>query len=158
MIMLPITGVDENNILVTNAVASVINSAFETGIAPENYHVKSLNEGGFLDAAFADSDMDTPSGKPAKADWTIVGKLEGYKWTTLTPKLALERWVAYAGNRESNEFSRTKVGMYLTYLAMLSNGFSKDSCDDFLMNMYEPDGVHDDFMAQVAFAEDVVYG
>ena len=83
MIMLPITGVDENNILVTNAVASVINSAFETGIAPENYYVKSLNEGGFLDAAFADSDMDTPSGKPAKADWTIVGKLEGYKWTKI---------------------------------------------------------------------------
>jgi hypothetical protein len=161
MIMLPIS-IDTNNIRVTNAVASVINGAFETGINPAWFEVKSLNKGGFLDAAFADGEMETPSKKPATTQWTLEARLNydsfKSKWVTLTAEEAVKRWVKYAMGGKNGEFglSNQKVFDFLMYLSMLPK--NPDKANDFMMDTYEPDGVHDDFMAQVAIAEDVIFG
>lgn len=162
MIMLPIS-IDTKNIRVTNAVASVINGAFETGLNPAWFEVESLSKGGFLDAAFSGPDLDaTASGKPATTEWTLKARLnyDGHKskWVTLTAEEAVKRWVKYATVGKDGEYglSNTKVFEYLMYLSMIPK--SPDKANDYMMDTYEPDGVHDDFMAQVAIAEDVIFG
>lgn len=153
--------IDLDNIKVTNAIASVINSAFETGLNPAWFQVKSLSKGGFLDAAFADSNLATPSGKPATKDWTLEARLndqEGYrsKWVTLTPELAVKRWVAMS-NDPKLKFLDKKAKAYIDYLVALSQGLD-DKAESILFDEYEPDGVHDDALAQYAIAEEVVFG
>jgi hypothetical protein len=163
MIIMP-PKVDTNDIRVTNAIASVINGAFETGINPAWFEVESLSKGGFLDAAFAGPDLDaTASGKPAIKDWTLKARLNydsfKSKWVTLTPEVVVERWSKYAFGRKSggdDNIARNKVMEYLMYLSLLS--LDADRADDYMMDTYEPDGVHDDFMAQVAIAEEVIFG
>lgn len=155
--------IDINNIKVTNAIAIVINGAFETGIIPEWFEVKSLSKGGFLDAAFAGPDCsETASGKPAIKDWVIEGRLncDGYlsEWTKVTPALAVKEWVKYVETTQ-DKFLPTKVDAYLRYLAALSE--SKDQvAKNILMDEYKPDGVHDDALAQIVFSngEGVVFG
>lgn len=156
-----ITTIDLDNIKVTNAIASVINSAFETGLNPAWFQVKSLSEGGFLDAAFADSNLETPSGKPAIKDWTLEARLndqEGYKskWVTLTPKLAVKRWIAMSNDPEVKVLAK-RAKAYIDYLVALSQGLD-DKAESILFDEYEPDGVHDDALAQYAIAEEVVFG
>jgi hypothetical protein len=157
--------IDINNIKVTNAIASVINGAFETGINPAWFEVKSLSKGGFLDAAFAGPECgETASGKPAIKDWVVEGRLncEGYKskWTKVTPALAVDEWVKYVETTK-DKFLPTKVDAYLRYLDYLSKpDHDEERLDNILMQEYEPDGVHDDAMAQIVFSngEGVVFG
>ena len=61
--------IDINNIKVTNAIASVINGAFETGLNPAWFEVKSLSKGGFLDAArkAGDDRMQRDADAPGEA-------------------------------------------------------------------------------------------
>lgn len=155
------TIIDLDNIKVTNAIASVVNSAFETGINPAWFEVHSLNKGGFLDAAFADSGLETPSKKEATTNWTLKARLndqEGYtsKWVVLTPEHCVQKWIQMANDKKLN-FLDTKARAYLQYLSLLSDGLD-EKADKVLMNDYEPDGVHDDAMAQYAIAGEVVFG
>lgn len=155
---------DLGNIRVTNFIASTINSAFETGIAPQNYTVESLNKDGFLDAAFAESDLPTPSGKPAKVDWSLRVMLEDCPWVTLTPDKALKnivkKMVKDSGSGDVNgDFSTQKCHDFLLCINYLSSKpFNEDQFDDLLMNTYEPDGVHDDMIAQASIAGEVIFG
>jgi len=155
-----INTIDLDNIKVTNAIASVINSAFETGLNPAWFEVKSLSKGGFLDAAFADGDMETPSRKPAIKNWTLEARLnsDGYKskWVTLTPELAVKRWIAMSTDPELKVLDK-KARAYINYLVALSQGLN-DKAESILFDEYEPDGVHDDALAQYAIAEEVVFG
>lgn len=152
--------IDLDNIKVTNAIAGIINSAFETGLNPAWFEVKSLSKGGFLDAAFADGDMKTPSGKPAIKNWTLEARLneDGYKseWVTLTPELAVKRWVAMSTDKELKVLDK-KAKAFLDYLVALSAGLD-EKAESILFDEYEPDGVHDDALAQYAIAEEVVFG
>lgn len=154
--------IDLANIKVTNAIASVINSAFETGINPAWFQVKSLNKGGFLDAAFADGEMDTPSGKPASTEWVVEYRMncEGTKtpWVKVTPAVAVEKWTHYLATTK-DKFLPTKVHAYLHYLDYMSQkDFDPVVLDNILFNDYEPDGVHDDAMAQIATSGEVMFG
>ena len=157
--------IDINNIKVTNAIASVINGAFETGINPAWFEVKSLSKGGFLDAAFSGPSLDaTASGKPAIKDWVVEGRLncEGHKskWTKVTPQLAVDEWTKYVETTE-DKFLPSKVEAYLKYLDYMSKpNADEDRLDSILMDEYEPDGVHDDAMAQIVFSngEGVIFG
>lgn len=150
--------IDLDKIEVTNAIASVVNSAFETGINPAWFEVESLNKDGFLDAAFCE--MDSPSGKPKKTNWTLRARLnyDGYKskWKVLTPESCVKSWLAMRSD-PSLKFLNTKADAYIRYLVALSEGKEKVA-DNILMDEYEPDGVHDDALAQYALADEVVFG
>lgn len=155
------TTIDLDNIKVTNAIAGVVNGAFETGINPAWFEVKSLSKDGFLDAAFADGDLDTPSGKPAKTNWTLEARLndqEGYKskWVVLTPEHCVKQWVKMSTDKDL-KFLDKKAKAYLDYLVALSDGL-EDKAESILFDQYEPDGVHDDALAQYAIAGEVVFG
>jgi hypothetical protein len=150
--------IDLDNIKVTNAIASVVNSAFETGLNPAWYEVESLNKDGFLDAAF--EDMEPPSGKPQKTNWTLKVRLnyDGYKskWKYITPDSCVNSWLKMKDDPKL-KFLNTKADAYLRYLAALSQG-KEEVADKILFDEYEPDGVHDDALAQYAVADDVVFG
>jgi len=152
--------IDLDNIKVTNAIASVVNSAFETGINPAWFEVESLNKDGFLDAAF--DDMEPPSGKPQRTNWTLKARLneDGYKskWKVLTAESCVQSWLKMKDDPEL-KFLNTKADAYIRYLVALSNPNTPHSvADNILMDEYEPDGVHDDAMAQYAIAGEVVFG
>jgi hypothetical protein len=156
--------IDLNNIKVTNAIASVINGAFETGLNPAWFKVESLNKGGFLDASFADSELDTPSGKPPRTDWTLRACLydddseeEVTKWVDLTPAIAVERWEAYVSTDKKSAL-KANVLAYLIYLQLLSIDAEESFRDKVLFDWYNPDGVHDDAMGQIAVGKDVIFG
>jgi hypothetical protein len=149
--------IDLENIKVTNAIASVVNSAFETGLNPAWFEVESLNKDGFLDAAF---ETDTPSGKEPKINWTLKVRLncEGTKtkWRYITPESCVNSWLKMKDDTNL-KFLNTKADAYLRYLAALSAGKDKVA-DAILFDEYEPDGVHDDALAQYAVADEVIFG
>ena len=153
-------GIDLTNIKVTNAIASVVNAAFETGLNPAWFEVERLNADGFLDAAFADGDMETPSKKPAKLDWTLKVRLneDGYEsdWKVITPASCVESWEKMSDDTSLKNLSR-RANAYIRYLKALSKG-DEDAAEHILFNEYEPDGVHDDALAQYAVADDVIFG
>lgn len=153
-----------NNIKVTNAVASLINSAFETGLNPAWYWVDSLNKDGFLDAAFEDSNLETPSGKPAKTNWSFTGCLvdcddpdeQVTEPITVTAAYAVNQWIQMAKKYKVTHLA-LKADAYLRYLMALDEG-RNDIAEDILMKQYEPDGIHDDALTQYIFASEVVFG
>lgn len=150
--------IDLDNIKVTNAIASVVNSAFETGINPAWFEVESLNKDGFLDAAF--DDMEPPSGKPQRTNWTLKARLneDGYKskWKVLTAESCVQSWIKMKDDPEL-KFLNTKADAYLRFLSALSAG-KADVAENILFHEYDPDGVHDDALAQYAIAGEVVFG
>lgn len=157
------------NPLVSAAVASVINSAFETGLNPAWFQVDSLNRDGFLDAAFASGlggKLDaTASGKPLRVDWKLRGRLneDGYKspWREVTAEFAIAQWARMARGECSAEGTlgcmQEKAAAYLKYLRLLDRGEFAEA-DEVLFDEYEPDGIHDDALAQYVFADAVVFG
>ena len=153
-------GIDLTNIKVTNAIASVVNAAFETGLNPAWFEVERLNADGFLDAAFADGDMETPSKKPAKLNWTLKVRLneDGYEsdWKVITPASCVESWEKMSDDPKLNNLS-SRANAYIRYLKALSKG-EATKAEHILLNDYEPDGVHDDALAQYAVAGDVIFG
>jgi hypothetical protein len=171
--------IDTKNIKVTNAIAGVINGAFETGLNPEWYWIESLNKNGFLNAAFADGEDDlttcyTPNGHRPKVDWSIRGCLididnfsgcvdgepldeeRATEIITVTPDYAVEMWNKFAQD-EKQKHLRPKADAYLRYLIALGEGDS-EYAQKILFEQYEPDGVHDDALAQYLFAGDVIFG
>jgi hypothetical protein len=152
--------IDLDNVKVTNAIASVVNSAFETGLNPAWFQVDSPNKDGFLDAAFADQSLETPSKKPAKTNWTLMARLNdgSYKsdWVVLTPEHCVKQWIKMSNDKELFVLDRNAKA-YLNYLVLLSKGEEKKA-ESVLLYDYEPDGVHDDALAQYAIAGEVVFG
>jgi hypothetical protein len=151
---------------VINAIASIINSAFETGINPAWFEVESLNKGGFLDSAFAHGDMDTPSGKPA-GYWTLRARLNGYQvaedeeadspWVTLTPDIVLERWYSFMNTSDEDRVgARRIVQAYLNYLEAVDTG--DEELAEAIFDDQQFDGVSDDGVAQIAIGEDWIFG
>jgi hypothetical protein len=157
------------NIKVTNAIASLINSAFETGLNPAWYEVESLNDNGFLDASFEDSNLETPSKKPAKTDWSVKVRLvdddgdpvDDMDYTVVTPALACQRLNKMA-NDTKLKFLRSKADAFLRYLVALDEatqlGRGMDYAEQILFDEYEPDGVHDDALTQYIVFGDVIFG
>jgi hypothetical protein len=151
---------------VINAIAGIINSAFETGINPAWFEVESLNKGGFLDAAFASHDMATPSGKPA-GSWTLRARLNGDQvdededadspWVTLTPDIVLERWYSFMNTSDDHSAGgRRVVQSYLNYLEAIDKG--DPELAEAIFDEHQFDGVSDDGMAQIAIGEDWIFG
>jgi hypothetical protein len=151
------------NIKVTNAIASLLNAATETGLNPAWFEAdSSLNDDGFKDAAFADSGLETPSGKPARTNWSFrlrlnpedLGKETPY--TVITPTLALRRLRKFAKDETQPDWIRSKAVIFLTYLDLL------DSAPDLAQTYYddnvEHDGVVDDALLQYVVALDIVFG
>lgn len=153
-----------NNIKVTNAVASLINSAFETGLNPAWYYVESLNKDGFLDAAFEDSNLETPSGNPAKTTWSFTGCLvdcddpdeQVTEPITVTAAYAVNQWIHMAKNYRVTHLA-LRADAYLRYLMAIDEN-NEVKAEHILMIQYEPDGVHDDALTQYIFATDVIFG
>lgn len=151
------------NIHVTNALASLVNSALETGLNPSWYETdQRLNADGLLDASFADSDLDTPSGKPARTDWSLRLRLnpddlgKETKYTVITPRLALSRLRHFVKDEAQPEWIRVKTIHFLTYLDLLvtSPAIAKAYYDDNI----DFDGVVDDALLQYIVALDIVFG
>jgi hypothetical protein len=150
------------------AIASIINSAFETGLNPAWFEVDSLNKNGFLDAAFASgsSPMATPSGKPARADWSIKARLNGDEvdpsedadtpWNVVTAQSTVRRLKAYV-RKQDKAFPKTRILKYLFYITLLESELDTESCEDVLLS-FNFDGVDDDCFAQIAIGKDVIYG
>lgn len=164
-----------NNLAFTNAIASIINSAFETGISPEWFQVDSLNRDGFLDAAFASGTpiggeltdgMETPSGKPARIDWAIRARLNAdwvaddeeadSPWAIVTAASALENWKKYSADQSNPVYCREVVNGYLRYLDAIAAADYKLAEE--IWDNTQPDGVSDDTMAQIAISGDSIYG
>ena len=157
--------IDTNNIIVTNAIAGLINSAFETGLNPAWFQVDSLNANGFLDAAFADGDLETPSKKPATTNWSVKVRLwdedndeaiNDLDFTTVTAEFAVKR-LNEMSNDKKTSFLRGKADAFLRYLVALQEG-DNDMAERILFDQYEPDGVHDDALTQYIVFGDVIFG
>ena len=163
------------NLAVTNAIASIINSAFETGTNPAWFQVESLNRDGFLDAAFAcgtpmngklSGGMETPSGKPARCDWKIRARMNAdwvaddkeadSEWVVVDAYTALLNWKEYAKNTENSAYGRKVVSSYLQYLDAIGTGDYKLA--EQIWSDSNWDGSSDDTMAQIAICEEVLYG
>jgi hypothetical protein len=151
------------NIKVTNALASLLNSALETGLNPAWFQTDtSLNKWGFLDASFEHSGLDTPSGKPASTDWSFRLRLnpddlgKETKYTVITPRLALTRIRRFVKDDSQPEWLRTKAVVFLTYLDLLvtSPAIAETYYDDNI----DHDGVVDDALCQYIVALDIVFG
>jgi hypothetical protein len=158
------TAIDLDNIKATNAVARVVNSAFETGRNPAWFEVKSLSKGGFIYAAYSGQAKGfhslSISGKPAIKEWTLEARLnyKGYKspWVTVTAESAVKRWVEMSNDMKL-KFLAKKAKAYLEYLAALSQG-DEEKAESVLLVDYKPDGFHDDALAQYAIAGEVAFG
>lgn len=151
------------NIHVTNALASLVNSALETGLNPSWYETdQRLNADGLLDASFADSDLDTPSGKPARTDWSLRLRLnpddlgKETKYTVITPRLALSRIRRFVKDKSQPDWLRVKASGYLQYLDLLAEGNEAGASD--LQADLDFDGVVDDALLQYIVALDIVFG
>lgn len=150
------------------AIASIINSAFETGINPAWFEVKSLNKDGFLDAAFCSgtSPLQPPSGNPPRADWSITARLNAdevnadeeadTEWTTVTAESTLRRLKAYV-QKEKESYPRIRILKYLFYISLLESEIDYEICED-MLSEFNFDGVDDDCFAQIAIGKDVIYG
>jgi hypothetical protein len=167
--------IDLTNPIVTNAIAGIINSAFETGLNPAWFEVKSLNKFGFLDAAFASQTpidgkmcggMATPSGKPVRLDWMIECRLNADQvdeksdadspWDQLTPYGVIFNWTRFAKDYNNSAYGREVVMSYLRYIQAISNGDYRLAEE--IWDNAEPDGVTDDGVTQIAIGGDWIYG
>ena len=151
--------IDLDNIKVTNAIASVVNSAFEmaTGRNPAWFEFESLNEDGFLDAAF--EDMGPTSGKPQKTNWTLRVRLnyDGHQseWRVITPESCIQSWIKMKDDPEFELLNRA-ADEYLRYLSALSSG-NAEVANKIFVHEYDPTPVHDDALAQYAVADEILF-
>lgn len=145
------------------AIAGIINSAFETGLNPAWFEVKSLNKDGFLDAAFAECELETPSKKPARADWSLVARMNANEdeegdtpFVTVTAKSTLRKLKAYL-KKEKSSYAKIRIMKYLFYINLLESGCSREEANN-IRSDFDFDGVDDDCFAQIAVCGDVIYG
>lgn len=168
--------IDLTNPKVTCAIAGQINSAFETGIGSwfeVNMMGRKQKEHSFFIAAFADNLPNSKSLSPLESDWGPVttnwmlrarlnddGEPVTKKWTLVTPALAVERWKRAARTYTEEGIASlqyVKPYQYLRVLDLMSNGHG-ETAEMYLFENYEPDGVHDDILAQVAIHGEVIFG
>ena len=164
------------NQIATDAIAGIINSAFETGLNPSWFEVKSLNENGFLDSAFACrmplengnfiEGFDTPSGKPAQLNWTLTARLNAdgvneseeadTDWVTVSAKDIFLRWKSFADNPDKSTYARNVARNYIDYVLKMNDGDYKFAY--YIWKEGNWDGVSDDMMAQIAIGGDCIFG
>lgn len=147
-------------------VAGIINSGFETGINPAWFEVKSLNKDGFLDAAFAEGKLPTPSKKEARADWSFEARMNGDEvdsdeeadspWTIVTAKKAIAKFKRYV-KKEKSDYAKLRVHKLLFAIG-ISETSAVDSEVEYIMSSFDFDGVDSDCFAQIAICGDVIYG
>lgn len=170
--------IDLDNLKVACAIAGQINSAFETGIG-NWYEIDRCGikqkEHSFFIAAFSDNLPSKPEldklesgwGKPT-AEWYLKCRLndDGEPvagkggWTLLTPFLAVKRWKRAARTYTEQgigSLQYTKPYHFLRVLDLMSNGHL-EAAEMYLFEQYEPDGVHDDILAQTAIHGEVIFG
>lgn len=148
------------------AIASIINSAFETGLNPAWFEVKSLNKDGFLDAAFTASKLPPPSGNVAKSDWSFVGRLNGNEepedeeadtpFVTVTAKSTVRKLKKYL-KKEKSVYAKTRILKYMFYISILESECDEETADE-VLSSFDFDGVDDDCFGQIAVGGDVIYG
>jgi hypothetical protein len=151
------------NIKVTNEIASLLNSALESGLNPAWFQTdERLNKNGFLDASFATSGLDTPSGKAPRLDWSFRLRLnpddlgKETKYTVITPKLALSRLRRFTKDKKQPDWLRVKAVGFLQLLEFVEEG--NDSAKYDLESDLDFDGVVSDALLQYIVALDVVFG
>jgi hypothetical protein len=147
-------------------VASELNAALETGICPDWFQIKgrSTNLDGFLDAAFAHSEMATPSKKPARADWSITIRLNAdglgttfdSDYRKITCDSAIEAFRKYVADPKQKPYPKERIFKFLMIVDCYEKGLF--DCAEQLRNTFDFDGVDDDCFLQIAVADDVVYG
>jgi hypothetical protein len=143
-------------------VASELNAALETGINPSWFQVKGkFNGEGFLDAAFAHSEMKTPSGKPARADWSVTIRLNAdgspdSEYRKITCDSAIESFRQYVANPKHKPYPKERVFKFLMIVQCYELGLNDEA--EQLRDAFDFDGVDDDCFLQIAVADDVVYG
>lgn len=151
------------NINVTNEIASLLNSALESGLNPAWFQTdERLNKNGFIDASFAESGFETPSGKPARLDWSFRLRLnpddlgKETKYTVITPALALRRIKRFVKDKKQPDWLRVKAAGFLQQLDFVNEG-NKSAADDLQADL-NFDGVVSDAILQYIVALDVVFG
>lgn len=151
------------NINVTNAIASLVSSALETGLNPAWFETdQSKNANGMMDASFADSGLDTPSGKAPKTDWSFNLRLnpddlgKETEYTVITPTLVITRLRKFVKDQTQPDWLRVKANGFLQYLDFIAEG-NKDAASD-LQAELDFDGVVDDALVQYIVALDIVFG
>lgn len=151
------------NINVTNAVASLVNSALETGLNPAWFETnQSKNANGMLDASFADSELDTPSGRPPRTDWSFNLRLdpeelgEESEYTVITPELVITRLRKFTKDQTQPDWLRVKANGFLQYLDFIAE--SNTSAAQELQCELDFDGVVDDALVQYIVHLDIVFG
>lgn len=146
-------------------VAGVLNSALETGLNPDWFEIKGRrNLDGFLDAAFAESELKTPSEKPAREDWSITVRMNAdgdspdSNWKRITASSAITAWKRYAYGKKSkaSEYGRIRFLKLLMVVDLHVRGLHEEA--DNLRSHFDFDGVDDDCFLQVAVCGNVIYG
>lgn len=164
----PADSIDLTNLKVTCAIAGVINGALETGISGGEWFEVNADDDTFRTAYWCDTLPNQPVGEPEDgkgpvvAGWSVKMRLRDpdgdggeFEWTTLTPALCVQRWRNAAKHGEG--LDSKCCAAYLRYLEALSLR-QWDKADDILMQEYQPDGVHDDLLAQIAVHGEVIFG
>ena len=144
-------------------VASELNSALETGLNPDWFEIKGdrLNHDGFLSAAFAHSEMQTPDKKPARADWSLTVRLNAddspdSDWRKITCDSALEAFRKYVANPKVKPYPKERVFKFLMIVQCYELGLNDEA--EQLRCTFDFDGVDSDCFLQIATCDDVVYG
>jgi len=144
-------------------VASELNAALETGICPDWFQIKErrTNLDGFLDAAFSHSEMATPSGKPARADWSITIRLNAdnspdSEYRKITCDSAVEAFRKYVADPKHKPYPKERILKFLMIVDCYERGMF--DCANQLRETFDFDGVDNDCFLQIAVADDVVYG
>jgi hypothetical protein len=152
-----------NNIKVTNAIASLVNSAIETGLNPAWYETdQRVNANGLLDASFEDCGLKTPSGKPARTDWSFRLRLnpddlgEETEYTVITPELVITRLRSFVKDQKQPAWLQVKASGFLQQLDFIAEGNDKAAHE--LQCELDFDGVVDDALLQYIVALDIVFG
>ncbi len=147
-------------------VAGILNGALETGLNPNWFQLKhKRSHDGFLDAAFAEGGLDTPSGKPAREDWSLTVRMNANDedddadspYKRITAKSAVAVWKRYAyGKREMTAHARARFVKLLCVVELHARGLHDDA--DEILSTFDFDGVDYDCFLQVATCGDVIYG
>ena len=147
-------------------VAGILNGALETGLNPEWFQLKHRrSHDGFLDAAFAEGGLATPSGKPSREDWTLTVRMNAdgdddsadSPYKRITASSAITSWKRYAyGKRELTAHARARFVKLMCVVELHVRGLHKEADD--VLSTFDFDGVDYDCFLQVATCGDVIYG
>lgn len=145
-------------------IANVLNGAFETGLNPAWFEVRSLNENGFLDAVWEGKFPKTNA--PARSDWSLWARLNADEvaedeeadtpWTSVTAAVCVERWKAYARRQDLTAHARRRFVILNAAIELHELGLHDEGSE--LYGNANFDGVDEDCFAQTAIGGEVIYG